>query len=520
MTKRNRVLSTVLAFALTLSVTAGVSVQKASAAGTFADVPDYEWYYSYIERAASMGWINGVDDGTMFAPDGTLSYAQLLAMLTRTFFQAQLDADPTVSDIWYIKNVRVADQAGLIKGTVLEAAADLTKADPAAEVDWTAAGADSLATRYEMAQILYNTASILTDSMDNADLVSAAASIADWGVIPPQYCVAVAACYQNQLLSGVDGGNFAGEGTVTRSQGAAILCRLYDLVGSVEPLDPGIGLDPEVPGAGDQPENPGDDGLQQEPGEDILPEDPDSGLLPEEPDTDAPSEEPGTGNPPEYSDSTQPGTPGKDGYVSSAASSGFITSDPEPEPETSLIEIGPLNNLNNADGTVNLDLIDDLNTELTRFVLQGGYKSSRWYTPPINELEYKQCTWWVRGRALEYLMNKPGNTITVDQFETACRGNGGDYYTNNIKAGLFAYGTTPKPHSLAVFRITSPRQVYGHVSYVEAVDYVNQIYYMSEAGSGNYWGGIKAKEFGSTYYSPNYGRYYPAVFIYLDEPLI
>lgn len=166
-------------------------------------------------------------------------------------------------------------------------------------------------------------------------------------------------------------------------------------------------------------------------------------------------------------------------------------------------------NLNHADGTIDREAIAALDKQLTSYVNAGGGK---YHTVPLNTLQYKQCTWWAFGRGFEYLqsINSP---ITNSQYRNAIHGNGGDYLRNNQSAGLFAYGNTPRPNSLVCYQ-GSP----GHVAYVEAVDYVNQKYYISEAGGGTYWGGIVEKDFGSAAHGSG-GQYAVGVFIYLDEPL-
>ena len=134
-----------------------------------------------------------------------------------------------------------------------------------------------------------------------------------------------------------------------------------------------------------------------------------------------------------------------------------------------------------------------------------GYNSSTGYAN--NGLEPYQCTWWANGRASEYL-EKYG---TIYKEYPTNNGNGGDYFIKNKTNGWFKYGTTPKPNSLLSTIVAS---LYGHVLYIEAVDYKNRVYYASEAGGGYQWGGIQKYSFG--YHKVdgnNYG------FIYLSEPI-
>ena len=155
-------------------------------------------------------------------------------------------------------------------------------------------------------------------------------------------------------------------------------------------------------------------------------------------------------------------------------------------------------NLNNADGTVNMAALEQLREELNQLVgLQpgNGYSPSDfnpagkmpYLTSPMTELQPLQCTWWARARGLQYVMTFYPNKITYTEFNNSNRGNGGDVYSNAQAAGLFNTGTVPKPNSLVSFYSSTSA---GHVAYVEAVDYVNKVYYISEAGSGNYWGSV------------------------------
>ena len=110
-----------------------------------------------------------------------------------------------------------------------------------------------------------------------------------------------------------------------------------------------------------------------------------------------------------------------------------------------------------------------------------------YFTKPFNGMEPLQCTWWARARGLQYVMTFYPGQISADEFASSNHGNGGEVYGYAKAYGLFGTGTTPKPNSLVSFTSSSGA---GHVAYVEAVDYVNQVYYCSEAGSGKYWGSV------------------------------
>lgn len=162
--------------------------------------------------------------------------------------------------------------------------------------------------------------------------------------------------------------------------------------------------------------------------------------------------------------------------------------------------------LYNADGSVNKAKIQALSNELKAMIASGS--DDMYHKPPLNALQRLQCTWWAYGRGLNYLQAS-GSPVAVSDYNKL-RGNGGEYARNNELYGVFNFGDLPKPNSLVCF----PGSPYGHVAYVEAVDYVNKKYYVSEAGSGVAFYGVIERDF--NYVMAKYGT--KGIFIYLDEP--
>lgn len=136
--------------------------------------------------------------------------------------------------------------------------------------------------------------------------------------------------------------------------------------------------------------------------------------------------------------------------------------------------------------------------------IKGGLRAK-------NGLLIYQCTWWANGRASEYLSEYG---TKYKQYPSS-RGNGKDYYNINKENGWFKYGSYPKANSL--FSYNPLDNEYGHIVYVEAVDYINEKIYVSEAGGGTHWDGIRTYTFSDFQKQINkkpseYG------FIYLSEP--
>lgn len=157
-------------------------------------------------------------------------------------------------------------------------------------------------------------------------------------------------------------------------------------------------------------------------------------------------------------------------------------------------------NLNNPDGTVNMESLEALREELNTLVgLQpgGNYSPSSfdptgkmpYLTRPLNTLQPLQCTWWAYGRGLQYVSTFYPGRVTPAQYDASNRNDGGYVYATAKEAGIFGTGTEPRANSL-VSMDSSTGNPAGHVAYVEAIDYVNQEFYISEAGSGHYWGSL------------------------------
>lgn len=160
-------------------------------------------------------------------------------------------------------------------------------------------------------------------------------------------------------------------------------------------------------------------------------------------------------------------------------------------------------NLYNTDGSVNKTEINRLNQILTK---QVETRSGEYMSAPYNTLEYKQCTWWAYARASQYL-GEP-----YPKQSNGLYGNGGEWYDINKRNNWFDYGTEPKANSIICWwNRSSPN--YGHVAYVEAVDTVNKKIYISHAGGGTAWYGIKELD-----WNGYFDGAYPNGYIYLSSP--
>lgn len=120
-------------------------------------------------------------------------------------------------------------------------------------------------------------------------------------------------------------------------------------------------------------------------------------------------------------------------------------------------------------------------------------------------LQMFQCTWWVAGRANWFLEQ---TDPTNENGYPGAMPNGGQWYFTACDEGYFECGSEPMPNSIGSMASGSS---YGHVFYVEGV--TDEGIWISECGSGSYWGGIQfwSNEILAT--KRIYG------YIYLDRPL-
>ena len=179
-------------------------------------------------------------------------------------------------------------------------------------------------------------------------------------------------------------------------------------------------------------------------------------------------------------------------------------------------------NLYNEDGSVNPNSIqqlenwitnDLLNTKIHKknYAMQNG-PFEKWWDTENNEFTQKhkfQCTWYAYGRANQFL-ELYGTTYKK---WPGSRGNAYTWYNAKDNGGqkYFECGSVPRANSIVVWK-SNP---YGHVAFVEAVDTVNNIVYISHAGGGKSWLGIT--EYNIEEMKTLWG-YELLGYVYLDSP--
>lgn len=199
----------VRAVSLLLAALAVTFICTTAFASGFTDLPQNHWAYSAISQATEDGVINGVGNG-MFDPNGTVTLAQFLVILTRTYWPDEIAANRSTGP-WYAKNYGVASDHDLFRVLYTPGVQE--------EYDYN----DPI-TRAMMAQLVCN--AMLANGAENvSDIPSVLQQIPD--VSPShQFAEGIAFCYSRGILQGVDkAGNFSPEGTLTRAQTATIYLR-------------------------------------------------------------------------------------------------------------------------------------------------------------------------------------------------------------------------------------------------------------------------------------------------------
>lgn len=200
---------------LVLTLLAGLCVPAAAAGTTFTDVPQGQWYYTWVTKAAQAGWVNGVGGGK-YEPNKSVTFSQFAVMLGKALYPDDFAAQP-VGAQWWTPACEVADKHGLFKDT-----------DMAHRSDWNAV-ANTPIKREHMAQMMYNALVDVGAKLPTyEEYTEVSLHIND--IIDCENDEAVAVCYTLKLLSGNGNGYFNPRDPMTRAQAAVVLCNIYGYV--------------------------------------------------------------------------------------------------------------------------------------------------------------------------------------------------------------------------------------------------------------------------------------------------
>ena len=237
--------SLALATIMMISIIAGVFAANTSP--TFTDVPASHWAYTYIERAADEGWMNGVGSN-QFNPGGTVTNAEFFTMLGRAYYAeeaAAIEADYTGGNWWYPAS-KAAHNNGVLEGTDLGIYVNAYGA-------WPDNVLFATTRRDDMALAIYNLMEDKGFTASQSEMQAAQSKIGDWSSIKEKYQDPVSAVYALGIITGTSDGTFAPERGMTRAEAATVLCRLDDVLAGKEPTTPDI-PDEEIPDVTPEPE--------------------------------------------------------------------------------------------------------------------------------------------------------------------------------------------------------------------------------------------------------------------------
>lgn len=185
----------------------------------FTDVPTSHWAYTQIERAYSDGVIAGTAGNAanytgVFSPSGTLTEAQFVTIMTRAFFNDELEAAKKAvgsNAKWYAAAQKVAEDQHLLT--------------------FVQGKMDAPITRYDMAAIMTNImdAKEFSGRPGLAETEATFDKIADFKSIPNSYQISVASVFAMGLIAGTDSkGTFSGASYMNRAQAAVVYGRMKD----------------------------------------------------------------------------------------------------------------------------------------------------------------------------------------------------------------------------------------------------------------------------------------------------
>lgn len=214
--KRNQITALMVMSALIVALVLPLASQPRP---HFTDVPTSHWAYTQIERAYSDGVIAGTAGNAanytgVFSPRGTLTEAQFVTIMTRAFFNDELEAaKKTVGSNakWYAAAQKVAEDQHLLT--------------------FVQGKMDAPITRYDMAAIMTNimSAKEFPGRPDATKIEETFDKIADFKSIPNYYQVSVASVFAMGLIAGTDSkGTFSGSSYMNRAQAAVVYGRMKD----------------------------------------------------------------------------------------------------------------------------------------------------------------------------------------------------------------------------------------------------------------------------------------------------
>jgi len=199
----------IIAVLLTLTVVLSFPFAQSSVAADteFSDVSPEDWFYGSVMALTQDGILDGFPDGT-FKPDKELTIAQFIKMICVSVLPTWIDVYSVNATLWSDAYYYAALDSGIIR-----------------ESEFAPDGLESAISRYDAGLLLSRALeNVLDEKIDIPAGVSAV--ISDIDSIPVKYVHSVQLGFASGLLTGYSNGEFRGDNTLTRAQGATLIVRL------------------------------------------------------------------------------------------------------------------------------------------------------------------------------------------------------------------------------------------------------------------------------------------------------
>lgn len=249
---------------LVLSLCLGLSIPAQAAGPAFSDVPTTHWAYSYVERAAENGWVNGIGNNK-FAPSNTLTFAEFYTMIVPVFASNELAAyQAPAGSPWWQSYMHVGAEyfpSFIISKEGFYGGPAGSAPDPEEVLQNSIdKHADEAIPRSDAITIMWQVLEEngLDDKVPGVDEAKTKIESTN-GYLFLILDTAVPVCYAAGLVSGDENGNLNLDSSLTRAEGCVMLCNLVDYVTehggdvSTKPTNPG---EPTVPDEATEPDMP------------------------------------------------------------------------------------------------------------------------------------------------------------------------------------------------------------------------------------------------------------------------
>ena len=182
----------------------------------FSDIADNFWGRDAVDYVALKGYFNGVS-ADKFSPNGTMTRAMLVTVLSRIAGESANAADATFTDInknaWYAQGVAWAEKKDIVNAG--------GKFRP-----------DENATREELADMLYRYALSTYRTPD----LSKAGTFTDMASVNAAYADGIKFCTANGIIGGYTDGTIKPKNNATRAEVATMIRRFNDYLATA-PID-------------------------------------------------------------------------------------------------------------------------------------------------------------------------------------------------------------------------------------------------------------------------------------------